>query len=127
LETEGRSIPLLHDGSKYYLKIWEPTEKEMDLFPIIELTSPMPWDMQTQLASLRRSKRKLDEFSKEDIESWCERLGQIPALIAQKTLESTTQLVNSVETPSFQTQGQQEALNVDKFLLELRVLIPMLI
>jgi hypothetical protein len=69
----------------------------MDLFPIIELTSPMPWDMQTQLASLRRSKRKLNEFSKEDIEVWSERLGQIPALVVQKTLESTTQLVNSVE------------------------------
>ena len=52
VETEGWSIPLLHDGSKYYLKIQEPnTEKEMDIYPNIELTSPMPWDMQTQLSS----------------------------------------------------------------------------
>jgi pyruvate/2-oxoglutarate/acetoin dehydrogenase E1 component len=81
VETEGRTVPLLHDGSKYYLKIQEPTEKKMNLYPIIELTSPVPWDMQTQLSSLRRSKRKLDEFSNEKIKIWNERLGQIPTFI----------------------------------------------
>ena len=53
METEGRAILLLHDGSKYYLKICEPTDKELDMYPIIELTSPLPWGMQSQLASLR--------------------------------------------------------------------------
>ena len=42
METEGRAIPLLCDGSKCYLKICEPTDKEVDLYPIIELTSPLP-------------------------------------------------------------------------------------
>ena len=97
METEGRAIPLLHDGSKYYLKIHKPTDKELDMYPIIELTSPLPWDMQSQLASLRRSKRKLNEYSKEEIKDWSERLGQIPAFIAKKTLESTTQFVDTVE------------------------------
>ena len=97
METEGRAIPLLHDGSKYYLKICEPTDKELDMYPIIELTSPLPWDMQSQLASLRRSKRKLNEYSKEETKDWSERLGQIPTIIAKKTLESTTQFVNTVE------------------------------
>jgi len=94
---DRRTIPLLHDGSKYYLKIHEPTDKELDMFPIIELTSPSPWDMQSQLVSLRRSKRKLNECSKEKIEDWSERLGQIPAFIAKKTLESTTNFVDNVE------------------------------
>jgi len=87
---EGRAFPLLHDGSKYYLKISEPTDKALDMYPIIELTSLLPWDMQSQLASLRRSKRKMNDYSKEEIEEWSERLGQIPAFIAKKTLESPT-------------------------------------
>ena len=61
------------------------------------MTSALPWDMQSQLASLRRSKRKLNEYSKEEIKDWSERLGQIPAFIAKKTLESTTQFVDAVE------------------------------
>jgi len=56
----------------------------MDPYPIIELTSSMPWEMQTQLSSLRRSKRKLDEFFSEAIETWSERLGQIPTLLPRK-------------------------------------------
>jgi len=67
METEGSTIPLLHDGSKYYLKIHEPTDKELGMYPIMELTSPLPWDMQSQWASLRRSKRKLNEYSKKEI------------------------------------------------------------
>ena len=157
LETEGWSIPLLHDRSKYYLKTWEPTEKTMDLYPIIELTSPMPWDIQTQLSSLRQAKRKLDKFSIEDIETWSERLRQIPTFIAKKTLEVTTQLVNTVEaetrtmphqhfkvkTPSLRprqcqegfhsdtffsdTRSTIEALNADRSLWELKVPTPVLI
>jgi len=33
METEGRAIPLLHDKSKYYLKMCEPTDKELDMYP----------------------------------------------------------------------------------------------
>ena len=50
-----------------------------------------------QLASLRRSKRKLNEYSKEEIKDWSERFNQIPAFIAKKTLESTTQFMDTVE------------------------------
>jgi hypothetical protein len=63
--------------------------------------------------------RKLDEFSKEDIETWSERLGQIPALVAQKTLESTTQLVImpcchfKVRTPSLRPRWCQEGFHSD--------------
>ena len=64
---------------------------------IIELTFPLPWDMQAQLACLRRSKRKLKDYSKEEIEERSERLVQIPAFIAKKPLESTTQFVDTVE------------------------------
>ena len=31
MEAEGKVIPLLHDGSKYYLNICEPTNKESDM------------------------------------------------------------------------------------------------
>ena len=128
MESEGRAIPLLHDGSKYYLKIHEPTDKELDMYPIIELTCPLLWDSQSQLASLRRSKRKLNDYAKEDIEEWSERLSQIPAFIA-KTLESTTQFVDNVEAetrtmpcwhfkvrmPSLRPRRCQEGFHSDTF------------
>jgi len=44
--------------------------------------------MQSQLASLGRSKTKLNEYSKEEIDNWSERFGQIPAFIAKKTLDN---------------------------------------
>jgi len=150
LETEGRGIAILHDGSKYYMKIHEPTDKELDMYPIIELTSQLPWDMQSQLASLRRSKRKLNKYSKEEIEAWSKKLVRKPAFIAKKTLEATTQFMDTVEQRqgqcltsisrleclhggledfkkdstlihSSQTQGQQENFNVDKSLSVPRV------
>ena len=112
--------------------------------------------MQSQQASLRRSKRKLNGYSKEEIKDWSERLGQIPAFIDKKTLESTTQFVDlwkqrqgqcltsisrleclhwdledvkkdSTQIHSSQRQGQQEDLNVDKFLLVPRVPMHILI
>jgi hypothetical protein len=44
IETEGRVVPLLHDGSKYFVRIWEPTDEELEQLPTYELTSPMPWN-----------------------------------------------------------------------------------
>jgi len=106
----------------------------MDIYPNIELTSPMPWDMQTQLSSLRRSKRKLDEFLIEDIKTWSERLGHIPTFIVKKTLEWTTQLVDTVEAetrtmpqcyfkvrmPSLRPSWCQEGFHSDMFFSDTR-------
>ena len=51
IETENISIPLLHDGTKYYVKIREPTEVELETYPAYELTSPQPWDLSKMLQS----------------------------------------------------------------------------
>ena len=143
---------LTSSGSKYYLKIHEPTDKQLYMSSIIELTSPMPWDKQSQLSFFRRSKRKLNNYSKEEIKDWSERFNQIPAFIAKKTLESTTQFMDTVEaetrtmphqhfkvrmpflTPRRCQEGfhsdtpdQQEDLSVDTSLLVPRVPILMLI
>ena len=104
------------------------------MYSTVELTSPLPWDMQSQLASLRRSKRKMNEYSKEEIEDWSERLGQIPAFIAKKTSESTTQFVDTVEAetktmpcqyfqvrkPSLRPTRCQEGFHSDTFFSDTR-------
>jgi hypothetical protein len=97
LETEGINIPLHYDGLKYFVKIREPSEKELEQLPAYELTLPVPWQPQEQLATLRRGKRSLDEFTKEELMSWSERLGHLPEDVVKKTLGATTQLVGSVE------------------------------
>jgi len=103
IETENISIPLLHDGSKYYVKIREPTEEELETYPAYELTSPQPWDLSKVLASLRRNKRKLDDFTDAELNDWGERLGGIPKFIVKKTLAASTQFVDSVEAESRRT------------------------
>jgi hypothetical protein len=52
LETEGIVLPLQYDGSKYFLKVRVPTEKEMESLPAYELTSPIPWQPREQLMTL---------------------------------------------------------------------------
>jgi hypothetical protein len=129
LETEGINIPLHYDGLKYFVKIREPSEKELEQLPAYELTSPMPWQPQEQLATLRRGKRSLDEFTKEELMSWSERLGHLPEDVVKKTLGATTQLVGSVEAetrttprrhykarlPALRPRRCQEGFHTDTF------------
>jgi hypothetical protein len=100
LETEGITLPLLYDGSKYFLKVREPTEKELESLPTYELTSPMPWQPREQLGTLRRNKRNFDCLTTDELEDWSKRLGIVPIDVVKKTLEATTQLINSTEAES---------------------------
>ena len=43
LEADGYTIPLKHDGLKYFLHVREPTDVEWQSLPLVELTSPMEW------------------------------------------------------------------------------------
>jgi hypothetical protein len=46
IEVDGRTIPLRHDGLKYFLQIREPREEDWDLCQIVELTSTESWTKQ---------------------------------------------------------------------------------
>lgn len=46
IEVDGYELPLQHDGSKYFFSIRTPTTADWNNLPIIELTSPTPWDQQ---------------------------------------------------------------------------------
>ena len=96
LEMEGITIPLRYDGSKYFLRVREPTEKELEELPAFEITSPIPWQPREQLKTMRRTK-KGESWSAEELKDWSQRMGSIPEDVVKKTLEATTQFVNTVE------------------------------
>ncbi len=93
IEVEGTTIPLKHDGRKYFLSIREPREEDWDLCQVIELTSPESWN---SVIKTRRNKR-LNEFTDEDVKRWSQRLGRLNLETTKYTLMATTQLVSSVE------------------------------
>jgi hypothetical protein len=93
IEVEGNTIPLRHDGRKYYLSIREPRKDDWDLCQVVELTSPESWN---NVLKIRRSKRA-GEFSDEEIKRWGQRLGKLNLETTKHTLMATTQMVNSVE------------------------------
>ena len=97
IETEGWWIPLLHDGSKYFLRIQEPTDVKSEIYPAYKLTSPLPWNPQEVLMSLWHKKQKANEFSDDELMNWSEQPDGIPKFLVKKTLAATTQFVNMVE------------------------------
>ena len=97
IETEGQSIPLLHDGLKYFLKIREPTDVRLETYPVYELTSPLHWNPKEVLMSIQCHKQKTDEFSDVELMNWSECLGGIPNFLVKNTLAATAQFVNTVE------------------------------
>jgi hypothetical protein len=91
--ADGTTIPLKHDGSKYFLSIREPTEEDWNICQIIELTSPEPWQT---LGIIRRTKLA-KQISDSEVRVWSYRLGRLNMETTRRTLQATTQLVKSVE------------------------------
>lgn len=94
IEADGFEIPLQHDGSKYFLKIRRPTALDWEQLPVIELTSPTPWNENRHYN--RRVKEK-KTISPELLQEWSERLGHLNLEATQHTLHATTQMISSVE------------------------------
>jgi hypothetical protein len=94
VEADGFEIPLQHDGSKYFLTIRPPTSPNWEILPIIELSSPIPWDHQD--CHIRRMRESKD-LSPQLIKEWSERLGHLNTNVTKQTLKATTQLINTVE------------------------------
>jgi hypothetical protein len=96
IEVEGRTIPLRHDGRKYFLKIREPQKEDWDKCQVIELTSPEAWNYEIKM---RRSKRT-EGYTDEEIKQWSHRLGRLNLEATKYTLAGTMQLIKNVEAES---------------------------
>jgi hypothetical protein len=96
IEVDGYTIPLKHDGRKYFVNIRKPQKEDWDHCPIIELTSPEPWSYE---GIIRRNKRN-GEYTNNERKEWSYRLGQLNPEITKHTLSATMQLVQDVEAES---------------------------
>ena len=92
IKVPGFTIPLLHDGLKAYLKISKPSQDDLKNYPIVELTSPAPYNPSERLYT-----RRVGGCNRVDIEVWRKRLGYQPNKVVKNTLLNTTQLVKTVE------------------------------
>ena len=88
----GHTISLLHDGLKAYLSISPPTRDDFNTYPVVEFTSPKPYDPQQRLTS-----RRVSGYSDDEIKLWKYRLAFQPDNVILKTLQNTSQLIKSVE------------------------------
>ncbi len=95
IKVDGFEIPLLHDGSKYFLKIRKPTSLDWKQLPIVELTSPVPWKENQKYA---RRMRESKHLSPTEIQEWNERLRHLSLDNTKRTLEVTTQLISIIES-----------------------------
>ena len=93
IQVPGHVIPLLFDGWKTYLWISKPAEEDLDTLDRVELTSPLPYE-----PDKRRFTRRVTVYGAEEVKSWRKNLGFPPELVVKKTLENTSQLIQSVET-----------------------------
>ena len=100
--VDEKEISLKFDGRKMYLNIRKPTQEEIDTLEIFEITSPEPFEPESDssYANLRRrdTKRKYKEYPGGlTMEEWRKRLALAPEDVVRKTFEATTQLSMSVE------------------------------
>ena len=100
--VDEKEIPLTFDGRKLYLKIRKPTPEEIDSLEIFEITSPDPYEPETQPDyshfHRRDVKRKYREYPGGlTIEQWRKRLALAPEDVVRKTFQATTQLAMSIE------------------------------
>jgi hypothetical protein len=92
VEVDGFEIPLLHDGSKCFLKIRKPTNIDWEQLPILKLTSPISWK-EDQYHARRMKQRK--HLSAIKLQEWSKRLGHLNLDITKRTLDAPTQMIST--------------------------------
>ena len=100
--VDGKEVPFKFDGRKMYLKIRKPSQEEIDTLEILEITSPEPFEPETdpnyEAQTRRNTKKKYKEYPGGlTLDAWRKRLALAPEDIVRKTFEATTQLCMSVE------------------------------
>ena len=100
LRIDHHTIPLCHDGAKCFLRVREPTPLEWQSNPFLELTSPEPWG---SLAGTQRRTQRDATITPEKLADWRRRLGNIPENVVIRTLQNSTQFVETVEAETRST------------------------
>ena len=93
LTIAGVSYPMHFDGWKCYLRVSKPTDEDLQKYPIIRLTSPLPYEPQT-----RRSSRRLPSPVGASSQEWRARLGFPTLSVTEATLEHTTNMVQTLRS-----------------------------
>ena len=89
--VDEHELPIRFDGLKQFLCISLPTDVDVLRYPSVVLTSPEPYKPQQRRCSRHVVPNQVN------IEQWRKRLGYPTFDVTRKSLESTTQFVNSVE------------------------------
>jgi len=92
LITPEQKMEMHFDGWKTYFLIRKPSATDMQKYPIVEMTSPLPYEPQRCRYSLRAPKSAV-----EDMKEWCARLGFPTYEVAEATLKHTTQMVQTLQ------------------------------
>ena len=79
------------DGWKCYFRAQNPTHHNLNKYPIIEITLPLPYEQQ------RHYSRRFD-ISKVGIDDWRACLGYPTYEVTKLTLYHTTQLINTLQS-----------------------------
>ena len=85
------TLPLHFDGLKKYFSIRKPNPFDLNKYPIIELTSSQPYTPHDRMYTRRITPSPVTD------EEWRRRLCYPTMQVTRKTLENTTQMVNTVE------------------------------
>ena len=100
MKIEDRKFPFCFDGRKTYINVRRPTNQELDLIEVFEMTSPDNFepDMKNDRTISRVIKTKEQRLPGGlSIDEWQTRLGLAPKDIIKKTFEATPQLAMNVE------------------------------
>ena len=123
---EDKTVPLLFDGRKLYIKIQRPSKSDFKLLQSYELTSPEPFIPKGNLDEGITARRKNHMKQGHEppggipIDTWQKRLGMAPIEVIQKTFKATTQYATNVEAEN-RTIGRRHYKSRFPFLREKRV------
>ena len=94
---EDVNFPLMIKGGLENLTIQYPTIKDLTDYPVIEITSDLPWD--PEQGGNEKAPRNIKKYTTDhdalDLEELQPCLGWKPTEVIKKTLEATTQYVKS--------------------------------
>ena len=89
--ADGTILPCSFDGFKTFLAIEKPDDRDLQMYPHVELTSDIRYEPQRPHLVRRVQKAIVDQ------DVWRARLGFCSKDVVEKTLLGTTQLVSSLE------------------------------
>jgi len=96
ITVDNQFLKCRYDQEKCFYFIKKPTQEDLDTLEAYEITSPVVYDINNQVETVRR-KRKEIIFSGIPMEEWRKRLALDPEEVIKKTLEATTQYYTRVE------------------------------